>query len=365
MTSDAKIGLLLGLIFIFVIAFVINGLPSLRPPMSKVGATTAPVTEDDFMGIAGTEKVANLPEVLGQQKAGSDTAQAAAGELRPAVQEQKPVAQETPQTPPAQTAGNEGVRYSSPLIEKMLEQLTPVIQPKAPVAGDVDLGTAAPAAEPPAPSGRSPVAAASPARTEVMPEQPRPVETLNKVVDTREPAKPAVAVGKPALIPGSKVYTVVEGDNLPLIAKKMYGAEEGNRVANVQRIFHANEAVLKSPDKVFVGQKLMIPPPLPKLSAATSASATPADVLPATYFERPRTISEKVKSLAERAPAAIPAPDPNARWYTVQNGDNLWKIAASQLGSGSRCDEIAKLNADILKSRDSLDVGMKLRLPAK
>ena len=31
MTSDAKIGLLLGLVFIFVIAFVINGLPNLRP----------------------------------------------------------------------------------------------------------------------------------------------------------------------------------------------------------------------------------------------------------------------------------------------------------------------------------------------
>ncbi|MGA2094604.1 MAG: hypothetical protein ABSH16_14575 [Sedimentisphaerales bacterium] len=27
MTSDAKIGLLLGLVFIFVIAFIINGLP--------------------------------------------------------------------------------------------------------------------------------------------------------------------------------------------------------------------------------------------------------------------------------------------------------------------------------------------------
>ena len=28
MTSDAKIGLLLGLVFIFLIAFIINGLPS-------------------------------------------------------------------------------------------------------------------------------------------------------------------------------------------------------------------------------------------------------------------------------------------------------------------------------------------------
>ena len=30
MTSDAKIGLLLGLVFIFVIAFIINGLPGLH-----------------------------------------------------------------------------------------------------------------------------------------------------------------------------------------------------------------------------------------------------------------------------------------------------------------------------------------------
>jgi hypothetical protein len=30
MTSDAKIGLLLGLVFIFIIAFVINGLPRFR-----------------------------------------------------------------------------------------------------------------------------------------------------------------------------------------------------------------------------------------------------------------------------------------------------------------------------------------------
>ena len=30
MSSDAKIGLLLGLVFIFIIAFIINGLPSLR-----------------------------------------------------------------------------------------------------------------------------------------------------------------------------------------------------------------------------------------------------------------------------------------------------------------------------------------------
>lgn len=35
MTSDAKIGLLLGLVFIFIIAFVINGLPSFRTKVSN------------------------------------------------------------------------------------------------------------------------------------------------------------------------------------------------------------------------------------------------------------------------------------------------------------------------------------------
>ena len=35
MTRDAKIGLLLGLAFIFVIAFIVNGLPSLRGDKNK------------------------------------------------------------------------------------------------------------------------------------------------------------------------------------------------------------------------------------------------------------------------------------------------------------------------------------------
>jgi hypothetical protein len=36
MTSDAKVGLLLGLFFIFVIAFIINGLPRFRSDTNTV-----------------------------------------------------------------------------------------------------------------------------------------------------------------------------------------------------------------------------------------------------------------------------------------------------------------------------------------
>jgi nucleoid-associated protein YgaU len=364
MTSDAKIGLLLGLVFIFVIAFVINGLPSLRPPISKVGANTIVVTDEDFKGVAGRtpQAVDNWTESLDQQRTGGDVAQTAVEESKPVVQEPPQVQSQTQPQTPLQPANDAGVRSSYPLtgIEKLIEQLTPTIQ-KDRVAADIDLGPHGSATEPPAASGHPPVAAAAQPRSEPTFE-PKAVETLTKV-ETREVPKPASVASKLAGIPSGSVYTVVDGDNLASISKKVYGPEEGNRVVNVQRIYHANEAVLKSAHQLSIGQKLMIPA-LPKAAAATKTDR-PVDVLPKSLFEESKTIAEKVASLGRRDPAAVPATVPEGRWYTVQSGDSLWKIAASQLGNRTRWDEIAKLNAEILKSSDSLDVGMKLRLPPK
>jgi len=55
-------------------------------------------------------------------------------------------------------------------------------------------------------------------------------------------------------------YAVQKGDTLADIAKRFYGHEEGNRRANVLAIFEANRNVLKSPDRIYVGQELVIPP---------------------------------------------------------------------------------------------------------
>jgi len=70
---------------------------------------------------------------------------------------------------------------------------------------------------------------------------------------------------------------------------------------------------------------------------------------------------------AAKAPAAeTGAGSQQVRTYTVKDGDSLWKIAASQLGNGGRFEEIAKLNADVLKGRENnLTVGMQLKIPAK
>ena len=369
MTSDAKIGLLLGLVFIFVIAFVINGLPSLRPP--TVGrAEVTPSAGENFAvdGVAGkTETAPNWTELLDQQRPGHEPTPGAAETPKPAVAETPQPSQ--PLTSQPATAGDEGVRYSLPLsgIGKLLDQLPQMVPASR---GEFNMETPKPAPESPAVSAHPPVAIAPPARSEPLPE-PKPAEMLTKVTDVVEPARLAPVASKPLVVPGSKTYVVVGGDTLPAIAKRFYGSEEGNRLANIDRIFQANLTVLKSPAEVKVGQKLVIPPPLPPLpkpaptpAATTTATAPapnpnkPSDVLPQKLFE-------KVQSLGRRAPDPVPPATPEGRWYTVQDGDKLWRIAATQLGAGSRWDEIYKLNSQILTNQDALQVGMRLRLPAK
>jgi hypothetical protein len=64
-------------------------------------------------------------------------------------------------------------------------------------------------------------------------------------------------------------------------------------------------------------------------------------------------------------PKTEPAkPATTERWYVVQDGDNLWRIAATQLGSGSGMKR-SRFNADILKGDIKVSPGMRLRLPSK
>lgn len=56
MTSDAKIGLLLGLVFIFIIAFIINGLPSFHKDKNNNELTTNMVSSQNKTGIGAYER---------------------------------------------------------------------------------------------------------------------------------------------------------------------------------------------------------------------------------------------------------------------------------------------------------------------
>ena len=86
-----------------------------------------------------------------------------------------------------------------------------------------------------------------------------------------------------------KVHIVCKGDNLAGIAKKFYGPKEGNRRANIKMIFEANNKSLKSPDKIYPGQKLIIP----SLWASASGKNSIESIFPDSMFEQVESIGRR------------------------------------------------------------------------
>ena len=221
MTSDAKIGLILGLVFIFIIAFIINGLPKIHGETDSNELTTNLVgLRNEQVGLGAKERRAseayNWSERLREESA-------------------KPSADKRRSSP----ADNSGNRYEGPLPDY------------ASVVRDNLAGNTV---------SKDDAKGGGPLRT----------------ADKKWPAD--IKEVKP------KTHTVVDGDNLSVIAKKCYGPEEGNRWVNITRIFEANRKVLKSRDDVFIGQKLIIP----LLPASASGKPKGGDVLSGSKFETPR-----------------------------------------------------------------------------
>jgi len=196
MTSDAKIGLLLGLVFIFIIAFIINGLPRFRSNTNNNELTTNMVNSpDDSMGIAAKERKAQ--EVFDRAER---------------------VTQERVDKVPVVSKNEGTVRFEMPLPEG-----------SSAVKDDSIVETPNDRVKPAAPESET--------NETTKVNKPRPVE----------PALP-------------KTYVVSEGDNLSIIAQKFYGQDKGNKKINVMRIFEDNRKLLKSLDEIYVGQTLTIPP---------------------------------------------------------------------------------------------------------
>lgn len=271
MTSDAKVGLLLGLVFIFIIAFLINGLPKFRSDNNNELTSTMFSSQND--GLGGRER-----RVIEQNE--------------PIIR-YRPIVQLPPRVEP-------DVRFEMQL-------------PKGPLDGKAIA------------EGKS-------------------VGPSQSFATVKERQEPKVRLKKPA---PPKAYVVMTGDSLTVIARKFYGAKEGNRLANVMRIFQANRGILKSADQIYEGQKIIIPP-LPGLA---SVKESPGRILPSKVLEKVgirRVLKGK-----------------EGGRYVVRDGDSLWRIAARQLGDGARYTEIAKLNADILDDEDCLTAGMRLKMPRR
>ena len=306
MTSDAKIGLLLGLVFIFIIAFVINGLPGLHQKDDSNKLTTNMVgLESNPSGIGANERRVQM--ALDQPAAG-----AAGGAQSPEV---TPGATVTP-----------------------LPQGTPV------AAGSAQFG----------PSSAQP----APGSVGVAPAEMTPAVSIDPTVSAPAQDVPAVNTQPTAAPEPAKVYVVQSGDSISGIAKKVYGVKEGVKQKNIDAIFAANRKTLNKINDLQVGQKLIIP----SIPGSTAALSSPAEVLTDKNFTKVESVGQKHSTANTNKPAATAKP---GSVYVVKEGDSLWKIAASQLGDGNRYKDIVKLNSDILSSEDDIAVGMQLKMPAK
>lgn len=266
MAKDAKIGSLIGLVLIFIVAFVINGFTRSGRNANKSGPSSA--RADNTINIDNQE-----PEV-----------------------ESLPI----PEMP----------------NENEVEDQLPTVDNEV-----MDANSFFPTTEP------------------NVPDVPESITVENTDIPEPETRRPSLS---------EVVYAVSEGDNLADIAKKFYGPKEGNRRANVLRLFQANRNVLASPHQLAVGQKLVIPPLM--------SQGSNGNLFPNSMFETVTSVAGNALSNRDAT---------GERRYVVKEGDSLWSISAELLGNGRRYKEISKLNSGALKSEDELAVGMSLRIPAQ
>ena len=54
---------------------------------------------------------------------------------------------------------------------------------------------------------------------------------------------------------------------------------------------------------------------------------------------------------------------PEPRFYTIKEGDSLWKIAQEIYGDGNKYKEIVEANLEVIKNEDLIYPGQTIRIP--
>jgi nucleoid-associated protein YgaU len=109
----------------------------------------------------------------------------------------------------------------------------------------------------------------------------------------------------------------------------------------------------------FAQYKASLEQQTPQTSSSPTAQAAPEGVK--SPGQGPTTASAAPSS----ATASVSSPAvPGTREYVIKEGDSFWKIAASQLGSGTRYKEILQLNPTLSPNKP-LEIGTKILIPAK
>jgi nucleoid-associated protein YgaU len=336
MTRETKIGLLVGLAFIIVIGILLSDhlTSSTEPPQAALGVVGNNVRQTTVTPGATAPPITAV--------------------VTPQVQPQQPVMtqQEANRPQPVQIINVGPTRTQQPQSQNVVSVQAPT-QQQPPVQVQQ-------------PEQQPPVQVAHERQTNEIPitRTPEVKGTLSEVA--QQVGEPLVGLhgetvtqsndpktntksndSKPVIVAtaAGKQYKAEEGDSVSSMARKFMG---GNTKANRDAIVAANPSLQQNPDRIIAGRTYLIPNEV----TASAQSAQPQQQQPA-----PVAVNDKKEQPATN--------DGNDNVYVVKSGDSLSKIAVMQCGNGAAVTAIKDLNKDILKDSDTIQVGMKLRLPSK
>jgi len=169
-------------------------------------------------------------------------------------------------------------------------------------------------------------------------------------------AAPPPADGAAPVAPVRRVHVVAKGDTLTTIASRYYGSRDGPRLW--RRIWEANKTTLPDPDRLVLGQKLVIPgvpvaPKPPATQVARGGAAT--ETVPAVGLA----------DLADRFHVSLDLTDMNPSGpatYTVRKGDTFYSIARNLYGDERLAKDLAQANRKTVPDPRKLRVGQELVL---
>lgn len=318
MTREAKIGLLVALAFILVIGILLSDhVTSATRPASAALAMIEGNIRDSTNTPGGAVPPATAPRLPGDEPPPAETTTY----VHP------------PAAPPQGASGEISVGIASPPPG----QEQPLADPITPEIDWTNPGT------------ENPTDALTTEQQQLQAAANEHGQTLIPVNDGRGGAASDPAPSST----GVKEYTIQPNDSLSKITAKFLGRYNP---ANEEIIFKLNPKLRANPNRIIVGETCVVPATASAIENLRAAVAPPAN--------QHRNMEPPRNRRPERAVEPPARAGASTKTYTVKDGDTLWSIAQSQLGSGARHKDILKLNADKIDSADEIEVGMKLKLPS-
>jgi nucleoid-associated protein YgaU len=148
-------------------------------------------------------------------------------------------------------------------------------------------------------------------------------------------------------------YTIQEGDTLSEIARRTMGS-----ASHCNELYEFNKDILSDPGSIHAGQKIRIPNKTDRTAPADRLATQPATQAggPASTLGTSRTPRTTARNDGARG-----ASDGNN--YVVKEGDSLFSIARERYGRDAMYLEIYRANEDQLANPGAIRPGMVLKLP--